>query len=128
MIQFLHHFTVAAERFGNQVVARVWREFRLHHAAGLRQDLGEHLRLVALSVPEGDDKIAKYPVIFQRSDALVITKIDLLPHTDFDVDRVCDDMKRLATDARVFQVSARTGEGIPELADWLREQVPGTMR
>ena len=82
-------------------------------------DLGEHLRLVVLSVPEGDDKLAKYPAIFQGSQALVITKTDLLPHVPFDVDRVIADMKRLAPDAECFQVAALAGEGIQELSDWL---------
>ena len=85
-------------------------------------DLGEHLRLVILSVPEGDDKIAKYPPIFQRSDVLVISKVDLLPHFDFDVSRVEEDMQRLSPDAPVFQVSAKTGEGMDDLAGWLGER------
>jgi hydrogenase nickel incorporation protein HypB len=85
-------------------------------------DLGEHLRVVLLSVPEGDDKIAKYPPIFQRSDALVISKTDLLPHFDFDVARVEADMKRLAPDAPVFQVSAKTGDGLEVFTNWLSER------
>lgn len=82
-------------------------------------DLGEHLRVVVLSVPEGDDKIAKYPAIFRGSQAMVISKIDLLPHIDFNVDRLIADMKRLAPEAEIFQVCAISGEGIPPLADWL---------
>lgn len=82
-------------------------------------DLGEHLRLVILSVSEGDDKLVKYPAIFQRSHALVITKIDLLPHSNFSVERATSDMKRLAPDAEIFQVSALKGDGIPALAAWL---------
>jgi hydrogenase nickel incorporation protein HypB len=82
-------------------------------------DLGEHLRLVVLSVPEGDDKPAKYPAIFQGSHGLVISKTDLLPHIRFDVDRVVADMKRLAPAAEIFQVAALSGEGVPALADWL---------
>jgi hydrogenase nickel incorporation protein HypB len=85
-------------------------------------DLGEHLRIVVLSVSEGDDKLAKYPAIFRGSHALVITKLDLLPHSNFSIQRAVDDMKRLAPEARVFQVSALHGEGIPALADWLVEQ------
>ena len=85
-------------------------------------DLGEQLRVVVLSVPEGDDKLAKYPAIFQGSHALVISKTDLLPHIRFDVDRVVADMKRLAPEAPVFQVAALAGDGIPALADWLAEQ------
>lgn len=90
-------------------------------------DLGEHLRLVALSTAEGDDKIIKYPAIFQRSAALIITKLDLLPYLNFDVAKARADMKRLAPDAKVFEVSATTGEGLPELAQWILEKVKGIL-
>jgi len=82
-------------------------------------DLGEHLRIALLSVPEGDDKLVKYPAIFRGSQALVISKIDLLAHFNFSVDRVAADLKRLAPEARLFQVSALKGDGMTELADWL---------
>ncbi len=85
-------------------------------------DLGEHLRIVALSVSEGDDKLVKYPAIFQRSDALVVTKMDLLPHTNFDIERARGDMRRLAPGAAVFEVSAINGDGIDGLTDWLLEK------
>jgi hydrogenase nickel incorporation protein HypB len=85
-------------------------------------DLGERLRIVVLSTSEGDDKAVKYLAIFQGSDALFITKTDLLPHLNFSVDRITADMKRLAPDAAVFQVSATQGDGIPAAADWLAEQ------
>ena len=85
-------------------------------------DLGEHLRIVLLSVPEGDDKIIKYPAIFQRSHALIITKTDILPHCRFDVNRVGDDMRRLAPDAQVFPISALHGDGMDALADWLMDK------
>ncbi len=86
-------------------------------------DLGEHLRLVALSTSEGDDKIIKYPAIFQRSDALIITKMDLLPYLNFDVQKARNDMKCLAPQAHVFEVSATKGDGLPELAEWLLEKL-----
>ncbi|NLS93131.1 MAG: hydrogenase nickel incorporation protein HypB [Planctomycetaceae bacterium] len=86
-------------------------------------DLGEHLRIALLSVPEGDDKLAKYPAIFRGSDALAITKVDLLPHFDFDVARVRSDMKALASKAKVFEVSAKAGTGIEEVAAWLGERM-----
>ena len=82
-------------------------------------DLGEHLRIVVLGVTEGDDKAVKYPAIFQGSDALVLTKIDLLPYTNFRIDRITADMKRLAPEAVVFQVSALKGEGVEPVAEWL---------
>ncbi len=82
-------------------------------------DLGEQLRIVVLSTVEGDDKAVKYPAIFQGSDALVITKCDLLGHTNFDPARVAADFRRLAPDGRVFQVGATTGDGIPAMVEWL---------
>ncbi|HBO45068.1 MAG TPA: hydrogenase accessory protein HypB [Planctomycetaceae bacterium] len=84
-------------------------------------DLGEHLRVVILSVSEGDDKVAKYPTIFRKSDVLVITKTDVLPNSNFQVDRVKEDLRRLAPNARVFLVSALADQGVDELADWIVE-------
>ncbi|MBD3256874.1 hydrogenase nickel incorporation protein HypB [candidate division GN15 bacterium] len=81
--------------------------------------LGERCRLVLLSVPEGDDKVAKYPPMFTDVDALVITKADLLPYVDFDVERVKRDFAALSPKARTFQISARTGDGMPALGEWL---------
>jgi len=91
-------------------------------------DLGEHVRIAVLSVTEGDDKIVKYPAIFQGSDAVVITKCDLIAMTNFKPQRVIEDVKRLAPEIPVFQVSALKGDGIAELADWLlahRRQAAG---
>jgi hydrogenase nickel incorporation protein HypB len=85
-------------------------------------DLGEHLRIVVLSTSEGDDKAVKYPAIFQGSDALLVTKMDLLPHLNFSVERITADMRRLAPEAAVFCVSALRGDGIAEAADWLADK------
>ena len=85
-------------------------------------DLGEHLRIAVLSVPEGDDKLIKYPAIFRGSQALVISKVDLIEHFNFDLQRVTAEMQRLAPEARVFQVSALAGTGMPELTEWLAER------
>lgn len=82
-------------------------------------DLGEQWRVVVLSTVEGDDKAIKYPAIFQGSDALVMTKCDLLGHTNFDPARLAADYRRLAPDGRVFQVSATTGNGVAAVAEWL---------
>ncbi len=82
-------------------------------------DLGEHLRIIVLSTAEGDDKAVKYPAIFQGSDALVVTKCDMIGHTNFDVDRIKADMKRLAPEGSVFEVAALTGQNVPALAGWL---------
>jgi hydrogenase nickel incorporation protein HypB len=82
-------------------------------------NLGEQVRMVVLSSTEGDDKVVKYPAMFQRADALVINKTDLYPHINFDPQRVTGDAKRLAPAVRVFQVSAKTGEGVEDVAEWL---------
>lgn len=82
-------------------------------------DLGEHLRIVVLSVAEGHDKPLKYPAIFQGSQATVISKIDLMEHTDFRAEEAVAALRRLSPEAAVFQVSARRGEGVEVLAQWL---------
>ncbi|MCF6191791.1 MAG: hydrogenase nickel incorporation protein HypB [Candidatus Hydrothermae bacterium] len=75
-------------------------------------DLGEHLRVVLLSVPEGDDKPAKYPKAFRTARWLVLTKMDLLPHFEFDPDRAEAEARNLRPDLETFRLSARTGEGV----------------
>jgi len=74
--------------------------------------LGEDLRIVALSVTEGDEKPLKYPLVFQTSDILAITKIDLLPHVRFDVGRVKSAARAIRPGIEIFELSATTGEGI----------------
>jgi len=84
-------------------------------------DLGETGKLVVLSVAEGDDKPAKYPVIFAKSKVLLINKIDLLigGQVDFDIERVRTDARRLNKALEIFPVSAKTGEGMKAWYDWL---------
>lgn len=78
-------------------------------------DLGEHLRVALLSVTEGDDKPGKYPKMFRTSDALVISKTDLLPHVPFSIDAAIADARLIRPDMQTFSVCALTGDGI---ADW----------
>lgn len=82
-------------------------------------DVGADLRLMILSVPEGDDKPLKYPLMFTKSDALVITKTDTLPYFDFDIEKAASRAKALNPDIAVFPVSAKTGEGMRAWEDWL---------
>lgn len=82
-------------------------------------DLGEAAKVVILSVTEGDDKPLKYPDMFAASRLMVINKIDLLPHVDFDVDRCIEYARRINPSIEVIQLSATTGEGLPEWLDWL---------
>jgi hydrogenase nickel incorporation protein HypB len=86
------------------------------------------LRIIVLSTSEGDDKAVKYPAIFQGSDALVITKIDLAPYLNFNSARITADMKRLAPEAPVYQVAALSGDGIPAAAAWLTAKVADKKR
>lgn len=89
-------------------------------------ELGEDYKIVVLSVPEGDDKPAKYPAIFAKSKVLLINKIDLLTapgQVDFDIERVNADARKLNKSIEIFQVSARTGDGIGEWCEWLIKSV-----
>lgn len=88
-------------------------------------DLGEDMRIGLLSVPEGDDKILKYPSLFSSIDALIINKMDLVPHLDFDVERAVEECRSLNPDVEVFTVSARTGEGMEELCGYLESKLEG---
>lgn len=86
-------------------------------------DTGAVKNAAILSVPEGDDKPLKYPLMFQVCDVVLINKIDVAPHFDFDLDKCREYIKMRNPNARVIPICARTGEGVEEWADWLREQV-----
>jgi hydrogenase nickel incorporation protein HypB len=82
-------------------------------------DLGEEKRVVVISVTEGDDKPLKYPSIFASSDLMIVTKIDLSPHVDFDCEACIRYAKRLKPSIKVIRTSAKTGEGLAQWYDWL---------
>ncbi|NOQ22999.1 MAG: hydrogenase nickel incorporation protein HypB [Candidatus Aegiribacteria sp.] len=82
-------------------------------------DLGENMRIGLLSLPEGDDKILKYPSLFSSINVLMINKIDLIPHLDFDVDRAIEECRSLNPDVLVFTVSAKTAEGMEEFCKFV---------
>jgi hydrogenase nickel incorporation protein HypB len=85
--------------------------------------LGEHKRVVISSLPEGDDKPIKYPLIFIDADAVIINKMDLLPHVDFDIAAFRRSITGLNPKVEVFQLSCKTGEGIERWCSWILEQV-----
>jgi hydrogenase nickel incorporation protein HypB len=82
-------------------------------------DVGAHRKAMVASVTEGEDKPLKYPVMFRVVDAVVVNKIDLLPHLDFDLGLFLANLKAVNPSAEVFLVSAKTGEGIGQWIDWL---------
>ncbi|MFP5211963.1 MAG: hydrogenase nickel incorporation protein HypB [Acidobacteriota bacterium] len=86
-------------------------------------NLGEHDKIVILSVAEGDDKPMKYPLMFQLSSVLLVNKIDLLPYIDCDMEKIRDRVGRLNATQTVFEVSCRTGEGLKGWFDWLESKV-----
>ena len=86
-------------------------------------DTGAVKNAMILSVPEGHDKPLKYPLIFTVCDALIINKIDVLPYFDFDLEKVTEFAHRRNPDMKIFPISAKTGDGVEALADWLCAQI-----
>ena len=82
-------------------------------------DTGAVKNAMILSVPEGHDKPLKYPLIFQTCGAMIVNKIDVLPYFDFDLDKVTAFARQRNPDLEIFPISAKTGEGVEALADWL---------
>lgn len=113
----LHHFPSTEhdvffiENVGNLVCPAIY-------------DLGQAANVVALSVTEGEDKPLKYPVMFQKADLVLLTKVDLVPHLDFDVDAVKDALARVMPEAQMLEVSAKTGDGIDAWLAWLEARRP----
>lgn len=81
--------------------------------------LGEHKKVIISSIPEGDDKPMKYPIMFTEADALVINKIDLLPHFEFNLANFCKVVKGMNPRVKVFEVSCRTEMGLDAWCDWI---------
>ncbi|NCB74000.1 MAG: hydrogenase accessory protein HypB [Clostridia bacterium] len=86
-------------------------------------DTGASFSVMLLSVPEGDDKPLKYPLMFSQVSALLINKIDVKPYFNFDSDAVRERVRKLNPDIAIFEISALTGEGIKEWTDWLAAKI-----
>jgi len=86
-------------------------------------DLGEHSKVMILSVAEGDDKPLKYPLMFQSTAVLLVNKIDLLPYVDCDVLKIRERARQLNPNQQIFEISCRTGEGLEAWLAWLESQV-----
>jgi len=85
--------------------------------------VGEDFKTMILSVTEGDDKPAKYPLMFHESKVLLINKIDLLPYVDCSVEKIEEESLKINPDLTIFRVSCKTGEGLEDWYAWLRERV-----
>ena len=109
-LTFLHRGVLFIENVGNLVCPALF-------------DLGEHYRVVILSVTEGDNKPLKYPEMFHRADLVILTKMDLLPYVDFSIERCTEYMQRINPAATLFTLSAKTGEGLAEWYAWLKNSM-----
>jgi hydrogenase nickel incorporation protein HypB len=101
---------VVVENVGNLVCPA---EFRL----------GEDLKVMILSVAEGHDKPLKYPLMFSECHVLIVNKIDLIPHTDFDLELLKETVRKMNPSVEIFEVSCRNGDGIPAWTGWLKDRV-----
>lgn len=85
--------------------------------------VGEDFKVMVLSVTEGDDKPAKYPLMFRESKVLLINKMDLLPYVDCSMERIVEESRKINPELTIFPVSCKTGEGLEDWYEWLRERV-----
>ena len=113
---------LALEALGTEQTDLVFLENVGNLICPAEYDTGAQLRVMILSVPEGDDKPLKYPLMFRNSDALIISKTDALPWFDFDVERCTERARKLNPEIAVFPLSAKTGEGMDAWEAWLRQQ------
>ncbi|WP_013322130.1 hydrogenase nickel incorporation protein HypB [Gloeothece verrucosa] len=86
-------------------------------------EVGEHAKIALLSVTEGEDKPLKYPIMFQQADCLLITKIDLAPYLDTDIERIKNNVRQMNPHVTIIPISAKTGEGLNVWFDWVRAQI-----
>ncbi len=86
-------------------------------------DTGAHKNIMIFSVPEGDDKPLKYPLMFSISDLVIISKIDTIDYFDFDFDKAKERIFKLNPNAEIICISAKTGDGVNELASWIQNNI-----
>ena len=86
-------------------------------------DLSEDMRITVLSITEGNDKPLKYPSMFQRSDMLIVNKMDLIQYTNFSMEELYQDIRSLNKDMKIFEVSCADGEGFDDLCQYLQQRI-----
>lgn len=90
--------------------------------------IGEHIKVLVATVTEGSDKPYKYPLAFEKADALIVNKVDLIPYLDFDLDFFTKGFRALNPNAPLFMVSGKTGEGYQEMAQWLENKASEVLK
>ena len=90
---------------------------------GREFDTGAVKNAMILSVPEGHDKPLKYPLMFQVCDAVILNKMDVMPWFDFDLEKCAEYVRMRNPEAKIFPISAKTGEGVEALAQWLLSEI-----
>ncbi|MBQ7601153.1 MAG: hydrogenase nickel incorporation protein HypB [Lachnospiraceae bacterium] len=113
----------ALQRFGTDGLDLIFLENIGNLVCPAEFDVGADLRLMILSVPEGDDKPLKYPLMFTVSDVLLVNKTDTAPIFDFDMDRLTSHVHALNPEMKIFPVSAKTGEGFEAVASYLESRI-----
>lgn len=83
-------------------------------------DVGSHLNIVLVSIPEGEDKIAKYPVMFRKADLILFTKIDLLPYFEYDIEKEKESARKLKPNVDILEISTKDEASIKKVADWIK--------
>lgn len=86
-------------------------------------DIGEDEKVAVLSIPEGEDKPSKYPLLFSESNLIILNKIDLISYTDFDLQLCENNIANINSKAKVIRSSCKTGEGVDDLVEWIREKI-----
>jgi len=86
-------------------------------------DVGSHLNVVLVSIPEGEDKIAKYPVMFRQADLILFTKVDLLPHFEYDIQKEKEMARKLKPNVDILEVSTKDKESIKRVASWIKFKI-----
>lgn len=90
-------------------------------------EVGEHAKVALLSITEGEDKPLKYPIMFQEADCLLITKMDLAPHLDIDLERLESNVRQMNPNVTIIPISAKTGEGLDIWFNWLHFQIQNSL-
>jgi len=86
-------------------------------------EVGEHAKVALLSVTEGEDKPLKYPIMFQEADCLLISKIDLVPYLEIDLERMEANIRQINPTAKILKISAKTGQGLEDWFNWISSQI-----